>query len=109
MPQVQGQCPMGCGEGLILGEGGVLWCAALLCPRPTAAAEILADGEAEHVVVFTPGGWTIRHPLRERLGDALMACALAESLNQLITRPVPAGRYLARQVAEGWGFEPLPT
>ena len=52
MTDVQGNCPMGCGEGLILGEGGVIWCAALLCPRPTAAAEILADRESEHIVIF---------------------------------------------------------
>lgn len=67
---------MGCGEGLILGEGGVLWCASLLCPQPDAAARLLADPECEHIVTLTAGTFTIRHPLRERLDDALMQCPL---------------------------------
>jgi len=41
--KIRGNCPMGCGEGLILSELGELFCGDLLCPRPTAAAEILAD------------------------------------------------------------------
>jgi uncharacterized protein DUF6085 len=93
MTQIQGHCPLGCGEGLILGEGGQIWCADLLCPRPTAAAEILADAEADHVVVLGGAGFTVRHPLRERLDDLLMSCTLHEYLANLPGPPQPPGRY----------------
>lgn len=74
---VAGQCPMGCGEQLILGEGRQLCCVHSKCPRPTAAAEILADTETGHVVTVTlDGQFAIRHPLRERLDDALLSCQL---------------------------------
>ncbi len=65
--EVRGNCPMGCGEGLILSELGGLLCADLLCSRRAAAQEILADAEAGHVVTFTDEGFIIQHPLRERL------------------------------------------
>jgi hypothetical protein len=43
-------------------------------PRPGAASEILADRKTEHIVEITNSGWAIRHPLAERLDDALMTC-----------------------------------
>lgn len=106
--EVAGNCPMGCREGLILGEGGVLWCAALLCPRPTAAAEILADAESEHLVAFSETGFIIRHPLRERLDDELMSCALHEFCASMSGPPGPPGRYRAVQAAPGWTWQLQP-
>ena len=38
---VSGQCPMGCGRTLMLGEGGHVTCSFLSCPDPTAADTIL--------------------------------------------------------------------
>ena len=85
---------MGCGEGLILAEGGVIWCASLLCPRPGAAAEILADPEAGHLASVTlDGQFTIRHPLRERLDDALMTCRLFAYLANGGWLPEATGRF----------------
>lgn len=36
------ECPMGCGETLILAEGGFLTCTHLSCTNPTAAGEMLS-------------------------------------------------------------------
>lgn len=92
---VQGWCPMGCDAGLVLGRGARVTCASLDCPRPDAAAEILADRETGHIVTFTRDGFTIRHPLRERLDDALMDCALHEHCASLPGPPVRPGKYRA--------------
>jgi len=117
MTDVQGNCPMGCGEGLILGEGGVIWCAALLCPRPTAAAEILADRESEHIVIFGETEFTVRHPLRERLDDALMDCELHKDIAAMDGPPVTPGTYRARWADYNaatpgygrWTWEAIPS
>jgi len=101
---------MGCDEGLIIGEAGRLWCGNLLCPRPDAAARILEDDEAEHLVTFTEHGFTIRHPLRERLDDELMRCLLHEWCATLAPgRIPPPGRYRALITTGGWIWEKLPT
>lgn len=86
-------CPMGCGEHVHLMPSGLLCCLAPHCPRPGAAGEILADRESEHVVNFTALGWTLRHPLKERLDDALMLCELNDYLGGYDTAPVTLGRY----------------
>jgi hypothetical protein len=103
---------MGCGERLIIGEGGVLWCASLLCPRPDAAAEILADGEAEHIVSWAGDGFTIRHPLRERLDDALLRCELHLHCGWLLgdgSGPEPGTYRVRGQGRVQWCWERLPT
>jgi len=71
-----GNCPMGCGPHLFVGAGGYITCAWIDCPHPDAVSTLLADRETEHVVQFGEAGFTIRHPLRERLDDALMECDL---------------------------------
>jgi hypothetical protein len=68
---------MGCGETLQRHAAvGAIICMAATCPRPDAVARILRDQETEHIVQFDEDGFTIRHPLRERLDDALMQCEL---------------------------------
>jgi hypothetical protein len=107
---VRGNCPMGCDEGLIIGEGGRIWCGNLLCPQPDAAARILEDAETEHLVTFDGDGFTIRHPLRERLDDELMSCLLHQWCATL--RPdliPPPGAYRALETPGGWIWERLPT
>ncbi len=50
----------------------------------------------------------VRHPLRERLDDALMACKLHEHIASLAGPPVRPGRYRSRKTAAGgWGWEAL--
>jgi hypothetical protein len=113
--KVAGHCPFGCGEGLILGEGGVVWCASLLCPRPDAASELLNDQETEHVVIFGETELTVRHPLRERLDDALMDCDLHKDIAAMAGPPVAPGTYRARWADYDasvpgygqWTWEPL--
>lgn len=42
MQTVAGECPMGCGRTLFLGEGGHVTCSLVGCPDPCAAADLLA-------------------------------------------------------------------
>jgi len=91
--RVQGYCPMGCGQTLHLTSGGTIACRHSSCPRRYAAAEVLYDEETEHVVELGETTFTVRHPLRERLDDALMTCQLHEYLAQLDGPPAPPGRY----------------
>ena len=105
---VRGFCPMGCGETLHLGEGGHVYCVKRECPDPGAASSILEDRETEHVVVFTLTGFTIRHPLKERLGDALLTCDLQKLLSAQ-GPPQVHGRYRAFKMPgdDHWHMEKL--
>jgi hypothetical protein len=105
--KIAGHCPMGCGEGLILSELGEIFCAGLLCPRPAAAAEILADAESGHVVTFTAEGFTIRHPLRERLDDALMDCEVHVKCARYGDEVSPGTYRAARNARGAWELTPL--
>jgi hypothetical protein len=105
---IKGFCPMGCGETLIHDEDERVVCVQPGCPRPDSVDEILADAETEHQVVFTDSSFTVRHPLRERLDDALMQCPLGEHIAALDGPPVSPGRY--RALAEGedeWSWWPV--
>ena len=109
MSRIQGFCPMGCGTTLFVGEGGYLTCSHLKCPRPDAVSDLLADRETEHIAEIEAKTFTIRHPLRERLDDALMECDLHAHLARLAKAPVRPGRYRARWSAgvDTWVFEAL--
>ncbi len=104
---VQGHCPACGASSLFLASGGYVTCRVIDCPNPTAAADILADRETEHVVTFA-SGFTIRHPLRERLNGELEDCTLHRQLLALSGPPVRPGRYRARRVDGGWSWERLP-
>lgn len=110
---IAGHCPMGCGTTLFVGAGGHITCSLIGCPRPTAVDELLHDQETEHVVAFTETGFTVRHPLHERLDerldDALMSsCFLHEDIAAMSGPPVKPGRYRARSKQHGgWTWEPL--
>lgn len=106
-PNVAGYCPMCGGESLFLGSGGRVTCARLACPNPCAVDELLADRETEHIVELGAASFTIRHPLRERVGDALMTCELHDYVTGLDGPPVQPGRYRARRSAVGWSWERL--
>lgn len=94
-PVVKGFCPMGCGSTLFVASGGYVTCSFIHCPNPTAVSDLLADREVEHVVQFDEDDFTVRHPLRERLGDALMDCELHHFIAELDGPPVALGRYRA--------------
>jgi Family of unknown function (DUF6085) len=90
---VAGYCPMGCGATLFLGSAGWVTCSDLECPVPDAVATLLEDPETEHIVQLGPTEFTIKHPLRERLDDALMSCELHAWLASRSGPPVKPGRY----------------
>lgn len=107
MAEVHGNCPMGCGETLFLGEGGFVTCSAVNCPRPDAAARLLADRETEHIVRLRGTGFAITHPLRERLDAELEDCPLHAFLSDLDGPPRAPGRYRVLMIEGRWAFEPV--
>ena len=106
---------MGCGRSLFLSDDGRVTCCDASCPRPGAAAELLEDRETEHIVIFGETEFTVRHPLRERLDDALMDCELHKDIAAMSGPPVAPGTYRARwadydAAVPGygqWTWEPL--
>lgn len=107
--QVAGFCPMGCGKTLTLDEFGGVICSNLYCKNRAAVAHLLADQESEHIVCFDESGFIIRHPLRERLDDLMVACALPDHITNLDGPPVKPGRYRARSDGLRWTWETLPA
>ena len=106
---VQGYCPMGCGQTLFLADELRVTCCWSACPNPTAVDQILGDPETEHLVDFTAAGFTILHPLRERLDDdqgGLWGCALHRHIEALIGPPAATGRYRTMlNGAYAWTYE----
>lgn len=109
--KIAGYCPMGCGETLEAAADGMFACTRRGCPRPYAASEILANRETEHLVTFSPTAFTVRHPLRERLDDALMDCQLHEFIAALDGPPVQPGLYRAVESEDdgGWVWSPVES
>ena len=102
---VQGFCPRGCGETLLLGDGGHVTCGYLECPDPSAADTILRDRETEHIVLFGEKGFSIQHPLRERVDGELFDCRLHACCRALGGPPRTPGRYRATLVDGDWKFQ----
>jgi Family of unknown function (DUF6085) len=91
MMKVIGYCPMGCGQHLVLNKAGRIECTHDHCPDPDAAHKVLDDNEPHHIVTLSRTGFTIRHPIAERLGDALLHCALHTWLMNFV--PADPGVY----------------
>jgi hypothetical protein len=100
--EVQGYCPWCGSKSLFLGSGGYITCSVGDCTNPSAASDILGDRETEHVVVLGEVNFTIRHPLRERLDDALLSCDLHSTLQDSDGPPKRPGTYRVRDVAGRW-------
>lgn len=105
--KIRGNCPMGCGQTLVAWNDGVIGCVSATCPRPQAVRELLDDGETEHVVDIDADGFTIKHPLCERLDDHLFDCGLHPYMASWTGPALDDGRYRAGRSANGWAFEPL--
>jgi hypothetical protein len=105
---LQGYCPA-CGSRSLWVMDGRITCSRLECPRFTAVDELLADRETAHIVQFDADTFTVRHPLIERLDDALMRCKLHQYIAGLAGPPVKPGRYRATTTpgGVGWRFEEL--
>ncbi len=113
-PQVAGQCPMGCGETLFIGEGGHVTCSTGECPDPIAVDKLLSvPPEVEHIGVFDIGGdtFTSEHPSRERIAGDLFDCPLQSYLCYLVGPPVGPGRYRVTPdpTTRGWTFEKISS
>lgn len=120
MINVQGQCPMGCGERLHLNPGtGMIICVNRTCPRPTAVSDLLKDPLIAHKVEIAYDGFAIKHPLHERIEDRLFECRLQKWLEDLEGPPASEGVYRVSKVGgditnypgdatmiEGWLWEP---
>jgi len=90
MQRVAGYCPMGCGQTLFLGRGHIT-CSLLDCPNPGAVDELLAHDETEHILVTDGLGFTIQHPLRERIKGELFGCDIHARVQE--ANPRDPGRY----------------
>jgi hypothetical protein len=109
MMDVEGLCPMGCGKTLHVNTGnGVVHCIERRCPDPDAVTKLLGNEQSVHHVVNmrSDGGFTMKHPLRERLEDELFECELHELL---ASAPPPlSGKYLVRGTMEsGYDWEAI--
>jgi hypothetical protein len=105
--EVAGYCPMGCGRTLFLGASGHVTCSGAHCPRPDAVDVLLGDRETEHVVELGAWGFSVQHPLRERLDGALFGCGLHAAIAEQDGPPeVPGHRYRVRAFDQPW--ERLP-
>lgn len=92
---IKGHCPA-CGHQLLRRNPvtGQVECTHSGCSDPDALHKILAEDEREHIAMFDDRGFmTLRHPLRERLGDALMQCDVHEHVTYRGASYLPPGRY----------------
>lgn len=108
--QVLGHCPA-CGrQTLDRAPGGAIVCGGVPeCPHPDMVTTLLIQDAAEtdHIVLLEPDSWTIRHPLRERIGSMLEDCPLAPHVAGLDPTINPLGRYRVRRSPHdrGWIWE----
>jgi hypothetical protein len=106
---VAGYCPMGCGTTLHLMPGGMIQCLASDCPDPGAVTKILAEAETRDIVQVEGGHFNVLHPLRERIGGALLSCPVAASVAGLSRRALPDGRYRVHADVGTLRMEPLSS
>lgn len=91
---------MGCGQTLHLSANtSMIMCLDPACPDQGAAQKILSDPQSEDVVIFGADSFTVRHPLKERLGD-LVACPVHSACSMLPGAP-GSGAYRASVTSEG--------
>lgn len=115
---LQGHCPQCGAEELYRGFAGKVRCGNTLCEAPDAAHRLLTDPELGHHLVKvteahrgaqTVKGWTLRHPLVERLDDDLFTCGLHLWLAQSGVDDLDPGVYRIETVDgdPGLTFEPV--
>lgn len=105
--KIAGYCPMGCGETLTRSDDGRVMCASPFCPTPLAVDVLLDVDETEHRGDFTADGFTLEHPLRERLEGELFLCPVHKYLADLDELPVLEGHYRVRVVGDALEYERL--
>jgi hypothetical protein len=108
-PHVPGYCPMGCGQTLFAASGGHITCSWIECPDPCAVDTILSDPETHHIVTLREDDFSVKHPLRERVADALLTCAVHGRIAEADGPPAQLGTYRIRVPAGNgaWFWERL--
>lgn len=81
---VYGFCPQGCGQTLQVDGIGTVSCYAPSCPRPDSVHLLLQDPETEHLVMVGEFGYTIQHPLRERVHGELFECSVHAEVSDTV-------------------------
>lgn len=108
--KLNGFCPMGCGETL-RGQPNIV-CSNPLCFDSGAVTAILADPETEHVVRLGDDGWSMKHPLRERVSNTLLGCDegawIGDHGEEMLHRLGPGRFRMSWNGCPDYGFEPLP-
>lgn len=107
---VAGYCPA-CGQAKLLLHkvSGEVRCSNEECSRRDAVFQLLQDHEIEHVVRVDGDGFTIRHPLRERIDGDLFGCGMLKELHfEGFVYRLDAGDYRVTKDGLTWAFEPLP-
>lgn len=91
--RLRGRCPACGGERLFAtahtDDDAVIECDAVGCPTPTLVQELLAKPDQHvHLVKFDEDGYTVQHPLVERVRvEGLFACDLADEFRALREPP----------------------
>lgn len=107
---IKGFCPA-CGHEKLYRRqsDNKIVCSRYACPEPMAAHQILTDHETGHIVEFhREGGFSIWHPLRERIDRRILSCPLHAWLEH--NRPDVAdrpGQYRAVDHEDHWLFQAL--
>lgn len=109
LSQVAGHCPA-CGGILARDASGVIICTEAGCPDTLAAHKVLAEDETEHIVSIEPERFHVKHPLRERIDDALLSCGIHARISNLPVSVVDAkdlgpGIYRVTDYASGLNWE----
>ena len=106
--EIGGVCPA-CGRAslhvdsaAVSGQPGVIRCHATGCPRPEAAAAVLAGSATHHVVDFGPKHFAVTHPLIERLDGAMIRCSLDGWLGSLNGPPLEGTGIYRAAYHPGW-------
>lgn len=105
--KINGYCPMGCGETLWATlERGII-CRNRDCPDATVVSKVLSDPEVGHIAQVGVAGWTLMHPLHERLGEQpeMFTCAVAQWLRSHSEAPADAGTYRVLPDGDGYRLE----
>lgn len=75
--KVWGFCPYGCGQTLIVrSDTGIIKCQKDDCPNAASVTALLIRAIPEHIVNFKDGGFSLKHPLKERVDDNLFECSI---------------------------------
>lgn len=106
--RVKGTCPA-CGNQTLryaASRLGVV-CTTPGCPRPSAVNALLAIATPEHEVELRANGFSIKHPMIERIDDALFNCPLHAYLTEIVdgrqeNGDLELGRYWVREVRGEW-------